>query len=163
MSDIKKLAIEIFEERGEAKNRLNKNKANAEKERKERIEKAIMGILNVFHISNIQEESTILVWKLKLCRSEKEEYLSFMVSFEEGQTNVGYINPHSVLFLEWYKNGELGKNYALLDCITQLKIPSYDFEAIYDYAKEVLSDHFNIAKVDENDIIFELRTKKSAK
>lgn len=142
------LMLEIIEGRKKAKKRIKE-----EVVRKATIADYAYDILKAFEISNREEQSTILLWQLKLY-GIKFDYLSIMMSFEKGK-NAKFYNP-TYLEHEYCKKNLLGNNEMLEEYIQNLKISSEAFVDLCQYFKEKFSENLNIEVKDEA-LIIELR------
>lgn len=150
MSKVNDLVLDIVKGRKEAK------------KRKEIVEKAAITdyayeILKAFKISNEEEESTILLWQLKLY-GRKFSYMSLMMAFEKGEGAAFY----NCKYLEQDKCKKylLGNNERLKGHIENLNIPSKAFGELYKYFKEEFSENLIITKKGEagdEELIIELK------
>lgn len=145
MSKVNDLVLDIVEGRKESKKRIEE-----EVVRKATIADYAYDILKAFKISNEEEQSTILLWQLKLY-GIKFPYMSIMMSFEKGKDarfyNCGYLEP------DLCKKNILGNNEMLEEYIKNLKIPSEAFVELYQYLKKEFSENLNIEIRDESFII----------
>lgn len=155
MTDLRKIASEVFEGREEAEKRIAKGEA------KNRIlEDYVKEILKIFKISNSSKDSTVLVWQVRLVNlkpkrgmSEKERRFCFpMISFEQ-EDNAQFYN--TLVF-----TNSLGDNTELVEHIEKTEIPKKFFGEIYDYFKENLAEYFETTKPDSEHIIIKLKSKK---
>ncbi len=158
MSDVKQLALEVFEGREEAEKRIPKVVV-------ENLEDYVKKIIEIFKISNSSEKSTVLVWQIRLVILETKQYSSqnekdycfLMISFEQDD-NAEFSNT---LVFGSEKN-RLGDNTELVEYIKKLEIPKEFFEDIYNYFRENLSEYFETTKEDSKHIRIKLISKEKS-
>lgn len=146
MSDVKQLALEVFEERSEAENRISNNSTEV-------LEDCIESIIEIFKISNKLKKSRILIWQVELYRIYTYQELRIMISFKE--------DGEEFYNTSIFDNAEhkLGNNRTLKDYIDALKIPEYLYQDIVNYFKENLSKYFETEEFNSDHIIIKLKRK----
>jgi len=144
MSEVKDLAIEVFEGRKKAEQRIKKGEV-----KKQILEDYIKDILDIFKTSNLSENSTVLVWQLKLCKKKEYDYLVPMISFETSD----YAQFYNKTVLEGNAlNHTIGDNEELLRKIENLKIPKELFNDLLVYLVNNLLEYLDTVKLDSEHI-----------
>lgn len=141
MSDVKQLALEVFEERKESikerEKMYNPNKT---------IEDYVADIIKIFKLSNSSKYST-LIWQIILsCNGlphSEEKYDNISFSFEEDPTT-----PFFYDFLTKDIDVDLPKFevFELRNMIKNLRVPYKLVGEICDYFTENLSEYFEVTE-----------------
>lgn len=71
--ELKDRGVEVFEARKEKMKQIQKKKKEDEENYKKKVEHYAACILNVFDASNLEENSDILVWRIKIMHLDTEE------------------------------------------------------------------------------------------
>lgn len=164
MSDIKQLALEVFEGREEAEKRIPAKVTD--------LEDYVRKIIEIFGISNSSENSTVLVWQVRLhyeeyrCAGYRQyDNISFMLSFEKDEdgSKVYGCEFHSIAVFRppMKKCSDFGDNERLRKHIENLKIPAKEAKNISKYFKENLSEYFETEDGSEY-IIIKMKRKKDS-
>lgn len=140
MSDVKQLALEVFEGRKESiKEREKRNNPN------KTIEDYVADIIKIFKLSNSSKYST-LIWQIILSSNDlphsKGEYSDIMFSFEEYSTAPIYHLGMKRIDLDLPKI----EVFELWNMINNLHVPYKLVGEVCDYFTENLSEYFEVTE-----------------
>lgn len=140
MSDVKQLALEVFEGRKESiKEREKRNNPN------KTIEDYVEDIIKIFKLSNSSKHST-LIWQIILSSNDllysKEGYSCTMFSFQEYPTADIYDLSKKYIDIDLPKF----EVFELWNMINNLRVPHKLVEGVCDYFAENLSEYFEVTE-----------------